>query len=99
MDATDIHAIVYAFSQPGNVVAAVHTRKNEENILPNLRKTAALLSALSLLLAGCAQTGTLAEETRLQDARNDFVPAPATFEFAAMADSATPTSRPPRQRA
>ena len=85
--------IVCAFTQPGNIVSAVHTRKNEETTLPNLLKIAALLSALFLLLAGCAQTGTLAEDTRLQDARNDFVPAPATFDFAAMADSATPTNR------
>ena len=61
--------------------------------MPKLMKTVVLLSALSLMLAGCAQTGTLAEDTRPHDARNDFVPAPATFDFAAMADSSTPTDR------
>ncbi|MES2949673.1 MAG: alpha/beta hydrolase [Pseudomonadota bacterium] len=59
--------------------------------MPKVIKT--LLSVLSLLLAGCAQTGPIAEDTRAHDARNDFVPDAATFEFAAMADSATPTDR------
>ena len=62
--------------------------------MPKLLKTAALLTTLSLLLlSGCAQTGAVIEDPRPQDARNDFVPAPATFDFTAMADSATPTDR------
>nr|WP_295784565.1 alpha/beta hydrolase [Rhodoferax sp.] len=59
--------------------------------MPNLLKTAALLSVISALLAGCAQTGSLAEDTRPQDARNDFVPAHS--DFTAMPDGATPTDR------
>lgn len=60
--------------------------------MPQLLKSAVALSTMSLLLlAGCAQIGTIAEDTRPHDARNDFVP--ANPEFAAMANSTTPTDR------
>lgn len=59
--------------------------------MPKLLNAATFLSAISLLLAGCAQTGPVVEDTRPHDARNDFVP--ANPEFAAMANSTAPTDR------
>lgn len=59
--------------------------------MPKLLNAATFFSAISLLLAGCAQTGPVVEDTRPHDARNDFVP--ANPEFAAMANSTAPTDR------
>ncbi|MEO7105032.1 MAG: alpha/beta hydrolase [Rhodoferax sp.] len=61
--------------------------------MPKLLKTAALLAAIPMLLAACAQPGSMAEDTRPQDARHDFVPAAANSNFLALPDRTTPTDR------
>ena len=60
--------------------------------IPRPRVTAAGLLAAALLTA-CAQLGPTGEEARPHDARKDFVPAPANFDFKPLADSSVATDR------
>ena len=56
------------------------------------RVTAAGLLAAALLTA-CAQLGPPARKPGPHDARKDFVPAPANFDFKPLADSSVATDR------